>query len=156
MTLLASYQLRGLSSGVVTGVTSVTGGSGYSEATVEFAAPDLPGGRQATGTVVLSGEAVSDVTITDPGSGYSSAPAVTFDGDGSSAAATATITAPATLRTHTIERHSDGSWRLKRANGAYIIYDGNDANANALLEHMLTNASGIPTGKNLFGNTGLI
>lgn len=46
----------------------------------------------ATGTVVLNGGVVESVTILDAGSGYTSAPTVTFTGDGTGATATSTIT----------------------------------------------------------------
>lgn len=46
---------------------------------------------QATAVASTDGDAVTAVTITDGGSGYTSAPAVTFTGTGTGAAATATI-----------------------------------------------------------------
>lgn len=48
--------------------------------TVVFSAPDLAGGTTALGTVVKPGNTVTDVTITVAGSGYTSAPTVTFTG----------------------------------------------------------------------------
>ena len=75
--------------------TVTAGGSGYSSATVTFADPTgvtiANGGIKATGTATVSGGAVTAITITNPGYGYSSAPAVTIGGDGSSATATSTL-----------------------------------------------------------------
>lgn len=47
--------------------------------------------REATGVAVISGGAVTAVNVTDPGSGYQTAPAVTITGDGTGATATAQI-----------------------------------------------------------------
>lgn len=73
------------------GVASVTIGgtwAGFTAATttVTFSAPQLPGGVTATGTAVIDGTgAVTGVTITNAGSGYTSAPSVTIvDSDGGS------------------------------------------------------------------------
>ena len=80
----------GITTGVISAATITAGGSGYSSApTVTFAAPG-GSGTTATGTAVLSGNAVASITITNPGSGYTSLPAISFSGGGgSSAAATA-------------------------------------------------------------------
>ena len=61
-------------------VTGVSGGLCFNLPSVTFDAPDLPGGRRATGT---SGRPAmrSDVqwiTVTDGGSGYTSPPGITF------------------------------------------------------------------------------
>jgi len=77
----------------VESVAVTAGGSGYSGTpTVTIAAP--ASGTQATATATVSGNAVTAITITNPGKGYDPAnpPAVTFSGGGgSSATATATI-----------------------------------------------------------------
>jgi len=83
-------------SGLSVGSGTVTaGGSGYTSATVTFADPTgvtpAQGGITATGTATISGGAVTAITITNPGYGYSSAPAVTIGGDGSSGTATSTL-----------------------------------------------------------------
>ena len=46
-------------------------------------------GTNAAGTVILDGDEVEQVLVTDPGSKYNSAPTVTISGDGSNATATA-------------------------------------------------------------------
>ena len=75
--------------------TVTAGGSGYTSATATFADPTgvtiANGGIKATGTVTVSGGAITAITITNPGYGYSSAPAVTIGGDGSSGTATSTL-----------------------------------------------------------------
>jgi hypothetical protein len=74
-------------------VTITNGGSGYSGTpTVTIAAP--ASGTQATATATVAGNAVTAITITNPGKGYDPAnpPAVTFSGGGgSNAAGTAVV-----------------------------------------------------------------
>ncbi len=77
-------------SGGVDNVTVDAGGVYEVQPVVKFGLPDLPTGVQATGTatmIPLDANAVppsytiSEVTVVDPGSGYTSAPSVTiFDG----------------------------------------------------------------------------
>jgi len=66
------------------GVASVTlpanKPSGTSTITVSFTAPQITGGITATGTPVKTGNTVTSVTITSAGSGYLTAPTVTFTG----------------------------------------------------------------------------
>lgn len=77
----------GYSAGQVATVVVDTGGSGYTTPpTVTFSAPQTAGGVLATGTAVLTGDAVTSVTITAAGSGYTSAPTVTLTGGGGSGA----------------------------------------------------------------------
>lgn len=47
-------------------------GSGYTDPTVTISAPDQPGGRQAVGFVTLVGDVLSQLFLTDVGSGYTS------------------------------------------------------------------------------------
>ena len=54
-------------------ITIANGGSGYTSATVEFVGG---GGSGATATATLSSGVVTDITITDVGSNYTSAPTV--------------------------------------------------------------------------------
>ena len=83
--------------GEVLGVSFGTYGSGYKPGhatSVTFSAPQTAGGANATGTVVLSGGAVTGFTISG-GSGYVAAPTVTISAPevegGQTARATATI-----------------------------------------------------------------
>jgi hypothetical protein len=81
------------------GVASVTLGgtwSGFTGATttVTFTAPQLPGGVTATGTAVINGGGtITSITITEPGSGYTSAPTVTIVDSDVGAETTGTATA---------------------------------------------------------------
>jgi hypothetical protein len=63
--------------------TMVTQGKGYTSATAIFAAP--PTGVRATGTAVVNAGAVQRVIMTNPGSGYLTAPACTITGTGTGA-----------------------------------------------------------------------
>ena len=80
--------------GTFTGFTSAT-------TTVTFSAPQIPTGVRATGTAVIDGTgAVTGITITEKGSGYTSAPAVTIaDSDVGAETATGTLTAVLTVDT---------------------------------------------------------
>ncbi|MDA8258511.1 MAG: hypothetical protein M0Z99_23260 [Betaproteobacteria bacterium] len=74
------------------GSIAVTQGAGYTTApTVAIAAPPA-GGVQATAVATLVSAADITIQITNPGSGYTAAPAVTLTGGGSTTAATATAT----------------------------------------------------------------
>jgi FtsP/CotA-like multicopper oxidase with cupredoxin domain len=61
-------------------------------AIVDFGKPVAPGGIQAMGSAILNAAgAITGVTVTTPGTGYASAPSVTFTGPGAGASATATL-----------------------------------------------------------------
>jgi hypothetical protein len=79
--------------GAVNSITINDGGSGYlaSNTTVTFSAPSQANGVTATGEVVLIGNVVSEIILTEAGIGYTSAPSITISGAGSNANATCTI-----------------------------------------------------------------
>jgi hypothetical protein len=79
--------------GAVNSITINDGGSGYlaSNTTVTFSAPSQANGVTATGEVVLIGNAVAEIILTEAGIGYTSAPSITISGAGSNANATCTI-----------------------------------------------------------------
>jgi hypothetical protein len=79
--------------GSINSVTINNGGSNYSASntTVTFGAPNEANGVQATGTVVVVANAVSEVIVTEAGTGYTSAPTVTISGAGANANVTCTI-----------------------------------------------------------------
>ncbi|QTO37779.1 multicopper oxidase domain-containing protein [Tessaracoccus sp. MC1865] len=94
-------------SGGVDGVTLADGGSGYTMPTVDFDLPDDPNGTVAKAHIPMTangdavdgmdaGGTITAVVVDDPGSGYSTAPAVTirngtiFDPINGATAATAT------------------------------------------------------------------
>ncbi len=66
-------------------------GSAYTSATVTFSEPQLPGGVAATGTAFVKEGMVYAITLDSTGSGYTKAPAITINGDGSGATATTRI-----------------------------------------------------------------
>lgn len=102
---LANMVLAPLAAGVaaggeVTSTTSLVGGSGFVPAAGTFniivGAP-AAGGRQAVIQATTSGGVITLLTIIDPGSNYTSAPALTFTGHtGTGASATAVVSAMAT------------------------------------------------------------
>jgi FtsP/CotA-like multicopper oxidase with cupredoxin domain len=71
-------------------VVVTTGGAGYSAPVVTFSAP--PTGVTATGTATMANGIITGITVTNPGSGYTSAPLVTITGGaGTGATAYATV-----------------------------------------------------------------
>lgn len=82
------------------------GGSGYTTATVAFGAPGA--GVTATGTVTLSGGAVTGIVITNPGSGYTSAPTATISGDGTLATASSVLATAGAIDAITITDPGSG------------------------------------------------
>jgi hypothetical protein len=79
--------------GSVNSITINNGGTGYSGAntTVTFGSPNQANGIQATGTVIVVSGAVSEIVMTECGTGYTSPPSVTITGGGSNANVTCTI-----------------------------------------------------------------
>lgn len=73
----------------------LTQGIGYTTATVTFGAP--PSGITATGLATINGGAVNRIVLTNPGSGYLTAPSVTITGDGAGASASAKLNPSAEL-----------------------------------------------------------
>ena len=64
---------------VVTRVDLADLGRNYTEATVEFSEPDLPGGTTATAEVKIAKGMVYEINITDPGSGYIKSPSISIN-----------------------------------------------------------------------------
>jgi hypothetical protein len=99
-------------SGTVTDIDISAGGSGYSgTATVVIGAPDDPSGVQAVATATIGGGAITAITITNPGSGYLSAPAASITGNGTGATLVATVTLAGALvknETHWEDNFSAG------------------------------------------------
>ena len=81
----------------VASVTFIAGGVYTSQPSVTFGPPQTAGGRRATGMAVRTGFNITSVTITDPGSGYTAPPSVTFPTGlgGANAQATAVLEAAA-------------------------------------------------------------
>lgn len=75
--------------GSASGIINVNSGANYATApTVVFSVPDAAGGTGAQGIANISGGVVTTITITNPGSGYLSAPTVSFVGGNPTSAAT--------------------------------------------------------------------
>ena len=75
----------------ITGTTSIVGGSGYTNGTFNL---DISGGGGSgcTGTFTIAGNILSSITITNAGTGYTSAPTLSFpNAGGTGASATATL-----------------------------------------------------------------
>lgn len=81
-----------VSIGSVGEVTINNGGSNYSNVTVTFSPPGETGGVTATGEAVLLGNSISQIIVTEAGSGYTSAPTVTITDSGSGSGANVTCT----------------------------------------------------------------
>ena len=97
---IEALQLTGQSG--ITGLTVTHNGAGKfaSAPTVVIAAPNQPGGVQATATAIMAGAAnngegfsIAAIRIDNPGSGYTTVPTVTFTGGGGTGASVATATA---------------------------------------------------------------
>lgn len=97
---IEALQLTGQSG--ITGITVTNNGAGKfaSAPTVVIAAPDQPGGVQATATAIMAGTlnngegfSIAAIRIDNPGSGYTTVPTVTFTGGGGTGAQVATATA---------------------------------------------------------------
>ena len=82
-----------VSIGSIGTVTVNNGGANYVAPTVTFGTPGETGGVTATGEVILVGNTVSQIIVTEAGSGYTSAPTVTItDTGGNGAGANVTCT----------------------------------------------------------------
>ena len=100
--------------GGVASATVVDGGSQYSaNPTVTFSAPQTAGGVTATGTATVVGGTITEITITEPGSGYTSATVTITDTTGSLADVTATITVSGVK----INNFSDYQTQYENGNG---------------------------------------
>lgn len=74
-------------------VAVTSGGSGYAGTeTLVIGAPDLAGGVQAAGTITFSGNSITTITITNPGSGYTSEPLIGTSANPSGTEATFDLT----------------------------------------------------------------
>ena len=72
-------------------ITLENPGTGYTTVEVDIEAP-VKGGKKAQATAVLAADgSIASIKITDPGSGYETAPAVVITGDGTGASATVSV-----------------------------------------------------------------
>lgn len=72
-------------------VTLVDGGSGYTAPVVTISAPQDAGGVQATATATVEAGVITEIVVTNPGTGYTSATVTITDDDGVDADADATV-----------------------------------------------------------------
>lgn len=106
---------------VVIGTTITAGGSAYgSPPTVTFSAPGSLGGITATGTAVLTADAVTSITLTNPGYGYADPPTVTF-GTGAATAYATTNANPYDVSGQTIAHGQTGESWVDWASGVAFI-----------------------------------
>jgi len=112
-----NYDNEGVGGEGVASVTVVAGDSaGYDDTTdtVAFSAPQIAGGQTATGTLVVTGGAVTGVTVTDSGSGYTSAPTLTITTVGGTET---TLTLTAVLTTSRQNGIAAYAWVNAKTNG---------------------------------------
>jgi len=76
--------------GSVASVTVNNGGSNYVSPVVSFAAPGQTGGVTATGEAVLLGNTISQIIVTEAGTGYTAAPNITITDSGGGTGANVT------------------------------------------------------------------
>lgn len=100
--------------GSLLSIAITAGGSAYTNGTYSLSFSG-GGGSGASGSYVVSGGAVTAITITNPGSGYTSAPSVSFpSGGGSGAAASAAIVTSAWAASD----HGAGAIIVNKTSGA--------------------------------------
>jgi hypothetical protein len=75
----------------ITGTTSIVAGSGYTNGTYPLVISG-GGGSGCTGTFTISGGTLTSISITTAGTGYTSAPTLSFPGAGAGTGASATAT----------------------------------------------------------------
>ena len=75
----------------ITGTSNLLGGSGYTNGTYPLGISG-GGGSGCTGTFTISSGGLASITIVDAGTGYTSAPTLSFDGAGPGTGASATAT----------------------------------------------------------------
>ena len=98
------------------------GGSGYSIApTVVFDSPSVPGGTSARGTANLTGGAVTSISISNPGSGYTGTVSVQFIGGNPVTPATTFVITGTNIRTGFIGSFTSGIIELGTAGNKSML-----------------------------------
>lgn len=140
---------------VGTSPTITTGGSNYVYAPiVAFSAPPA-GGVQATGFATITSGAVSSITVTNQGGGYTSAPTIFLVNDprdtaGGSAAATCSLTGANTLAAILV---TDFGSPVSAVPAITISGGGgSSAAATAVLEYVVTSYTVTSAGSGYAGN----
>jgi len=118
----------------VAGISLAAGGSGYVGPVTVTIAPPPPGGVPATATATLTGGVITGVTITQPGTGYSSSnpPSITFAGaGGSGSGATAVALVGSTVSG--LQVTAGGSGYVTAPTVSLVGGGGRDATARAFI-----------------------
>ena len=115
--------------GKLRSITITTSGSGYTSATASVTGPNLGGINPTIAQVSVAGGAVTGITVSDGGEGYSIPPTVTILGDGNGATATARISIPPT------------GLRILAVVGNRLIGVGSGQNRNAIYASDILDAS---------------
>ena len=115
--------------GKLRSITITSGGTGHTTATASVAGPDLGGTNPIIAQVSVSGGAVTGVTVSDGGDGYSASPTVTITGDGNGTTATARVSPPPT------------AMRLLAVVGNRLIGVGSGQNRNTVYASDILDAS---------------
>ena len=100
--LLNAAPATALYTASVTGISNLVAGSNFSAATTVAFSAAPAGGITATGAVSVVGGTIAGITITNPGSGYTTPPTIAFGnvGSGVGAAATPTMTVTGSILTN--------------------------------------------------------
>ena len=113
----------------IASITATTAGSSYTQSTttVSVSAPDIAGGTQATATVTVgSSSTIVGYVMTNFGSGYTIAPAVTITdtGSGVGAVATAVLETTSDANSLSLSGHQTSAGQIKLA---YSVASGDCA-----------------------------
>lgn len=99
-----------------------TAGSGYTDGTYDLVFTNTgTGGSNAAGTYVVSGGIVTTITLTNPGTGYTSAPTVALS-NGSPATA-ATVSVVLNRAKYTFYDKGYSQYELEVTNGSFVVND---------------------------------
>ena len=114
------------------------GGTGYTSASVTFSSPQQVGGSQATGIAKVSSDGtISQVVVTDPGSGYTEEPSVSIQGDGAGATAVSDIRLVSTPVSMGVAISEDASVPSKFKFEAPVFLENNREYAFVVLSNSL-------------------
>jgi FtsP/CotA-like multicopper oxidase with cupredoxin domain len=122
-TVVGVFATAAINAGIVTGVALVGGGGSF--ATAPPVSIDGGGGTGATATANLTGTAIASFTVTNPGTGYTSAPHVTI---GSGALTSLTLTGGGTgyapnssPMVHLVGGGGYGAWGTATVSGGGVV-----------------------------------
>jgi hypothetical protein len=138
-TAAATFTVATVSGGVITGITSTTGGT-YS--VIPTGTLSVTGGTGTGFTLTINGWAVRSLNITNAGSGYIEQPTITFSGGGGSGAS-----AYATVGSGTIVRGIGSTLEFANPNGVGLRVNSTAISANLTdYVELSGGASGVTNG----------